>query len=424
MSNSLAHAKLLLQTRHYKEAEVALRQVLAATPNSADAHALLALALYHQDRNADALREVRTAIGLAPDDAFPHYVRALILLDDGQTDDALRAVHESLRLEPTSARYHAFVSRIYLRKRDWSRALGAAETGLQFDPEYEACINAQAMALVKLGRKVEAEAALATALARNPENAMTHANHGWALLHRGDHEGAFAAFRESLRIDPTSTWAREGIVEAMKARNWLYRLLLRYFLWMSRLTDDEQWSVIGGLYGLRVGLRVVVRAFPPLWIVVLPSLLLYQGFAVLTWIARPLFALVLRFDRFGRLALPDEAMTASTWLAVCLLTAEVSVLTGLLARNLAFLVPAVGALAMIVPVAGVFHVSAGKGRIVMAVCAALLALVAFFTSVAALIGHPVGIGLAIALALVFGFGWTVYPWIANLVLFLERTVDS
>lgn len=418
MNNHLAQARLLLQTRHYAEAESALRQALAAHPNDPDAHALLALALYALGRNDDALREAHLAVGLAPDQGFPHYVRALILLDDRQADDALRAVHEALRLDPTSARYHALLGRIYLRKRDWQRALAAAEAGLQFDPEHVACLNVRAQALVKLGRMVEADAALAVALTRDPENALTHANHGWALLHRGDHAGAFAAFREALWLDPTSGWARAGIVEALKARNWLYRLLLRYFLWMSRLTDDEQWQFIGGLYALRVGLRAIARVFPPLWIVVLPLLLLYRGFFVLTWIARPLFALVLRFDRLGRLALPRADMVASTWMAVCLLSAEAGVLAALLVRNPAFLVLTVGALAMLVPVAGVFHVPAGTGRVGLSVYSALLVLVVLAALAAALAGGPVGVGLVAALALVFGFGWTVYLWVANLVVLL------
>lgn len=43
------------------------------------------------------------------------------------------------------------------------------------------------IALVNLGRNQEAGAAIQTNLAKDPENAATHANQGWALLHRGEH---------------------------------------------------------------------------------------------------------------------------------------------------------------------------------------------------------------------------------------------
>lgn len=419
MNKHLVQAQLLLQTRRYKDAESALRQALAAAPNDADAHALLALALYYQDRNEEALRESRTAIGLAPDSDYGHYVRALILLDQGRADDALRSIREAMRLDPNSATYHAVVSRIHMRKREWKHALEAADAGLRCDPEHVTCLNLQATALVRMGRKVEAEAPLAAALARAPENALTHANHGWALLHADKVKEAFAAFREALRLDPTLSWAREGIVEALKARNFVYRLLLRYFLWMSRLTEDEQWGVIGIFHGIRVALRVAARAFPPLWLVVFPVLLLFRLFAFLTWVARPLFALLLRFDRFGRLALSDEDMVASTWMAICLLTAEGGVLFALLARNWGFLALTVGALALLAPVAGIFHARRGKGRIVLSVYTAGLALLVLLASVAAVIGHPVALGFAALLAVVFGFGWVVYSWLVNLVIIFQ-----
>ena len=275
------------------------------------------------------------------------------------------------------------------------------------------------MALVRMGRKVEAEAPLAAALARAPENALTHANYGWALLHRDKIKEAFAAFREALRLDPTSSWAREGIVEALKARNFIYRLLLRYFLWMSRLTEDEQWGVIGIFHGIRVALRVVARAFPPLWIVVLPLLLLYQAFALLTWVAKPLFALLLRFDRFGRLALSNEDMVASTWMAICLLASELGVLLALLARNWGFLALTVGALALLPPVAGVFHASKGVGRVMLAVYAGGLALLVVLACVAAVIGQPVALGFAALLAAVFAVGWIIYTWVASLVIIFQ-----
>ena len=66
------------------------------------------------------------------------------------------------------------------------------------------------MALVRLGRRDEAGATLEAALARDPENAVTHANQGWARLHAGDFRGALEHFREALRLNPSLEWARAG----------------------------------------------------------------------------------------------------------------------------------------------------------------------------------------------------------------------
>ena len=108
------------------------------------------------------------------------------------------------------------------------------------------------MALVQLGRKDEADHTLGSALANDPENALTHANQGWAFLHRGDHERALEHFREALRIDPELDWARIGIVEALKARYLIYRFMLRFFLWMSRKGTAARWVILlGFVFGRR-----------------------------------------------------------------------------------------------------------------------------------------------------------------------------
>lgn len=217
-----------------------------------------------------------------------------------------------------------------------------------------------------------------------------------------------------------SGWAREGIIEAIKARNLIYRLLLRYFLWMSRLTEDEQWEIRGGLYAVRQILRAGAQAFFPLYLILIPFNMLVFSLVVLTWIARPLFALLVRFNRLGRLALPKEEVIASNWVAVCLVTAGGSALLGVILREWVFLIMVCISLAMIVPVAGVFHAERGVGRTILTVYSVLLALGGLSTFLLALTGKPVGVGLAVIPAGLFLSGWTAFSWIAALVIHLTR----
>jgi hypothetical protein len=256
---------------------------------------------------------------------------------------------------------------------------------------------------------------LTEALAREPENTLSHANQGWALLHGGDHRQALTHFREALRLDPMQDWARAGIVEALKARNPVYRLLLRYWLWMSRLTDEEQWETVAILASGWRALRAIARAVPLLYAVVFPLSLVYRFFSVLTWTARPLFALTLRFDWLGRLALPREEYRASNWIAACLLVAGGGTILSLVLQNAACLVVVAVALAMILPISGVFRCRAGWGRVVLVAYSALLALVGLAASALACVG---GWALlpAVVLGIVFTVGWTSYTWIASLIV--------
>lgn len=420
--HQLDQVHILLDLKRYADAERVLGEWLAHSPDDARAHTMLAYTLYLQDRNTEALREAESAIGIEPDLPGGYYVQSLALLELGRAGSALKAIKEALRIDPENASYYAGLARIYMRQKNWRRALEAAEQGLKFDPEHNLCTNLRGMALVNLGHRDEADRTLKKALARNPENALTQANQGWALLHRGDHQQAVVHFKEALRLDPMSDWARQGVLEALKARNLLYRWLLRYFLWMSRLTHAEQGETASIVAGAWYALRVIARQVPPLYVIVLPLSLFWFLFAVLTWVSRPLFALALRFDPLGRLALPEEEVKASNWAAACLITALVGVVLGIVLLvaygNAGFFVLAAAALAMLVPLAGVFRADPGWGRVTLAVYSVLMALSGLGASIFALIGSW-GWVVAGIFGAIFVLGWIVFSWTANLIIILS-----
>jgi len=240
MSGSYERALILHQQRRYADAESELRQVLAAEPHNPLAHAMLGLCLGERNELKAATESAQAAIGLSPicpsrTTSWPSIPRSRSLFRgrDGH--------QRGIRLNAENAAYLPCWRACEWRSRQWPSALEAAEQGLALDPESTACVNLRAMALVKLGRREAAAATIGAALAKDPQNAHTHANQGWALLHHGDHRQALEHFREALRLDPELDWARAGMVEALKARNVIYRVMLRYFLWMARLSAKAQW---------------------------------------------------------------------------------------------------------------------------------------------------------------------------------------
>ena len=256
---------------------------------------------------------------MAPDLPFAHYVRGRVLHARDRHEEAEAAVAEAIRLDSENPDYFWLAGAIQFERRRWSAALSLAEQGLAVDPEHAGCVNLRAMALVQLGRKGEAGQAIGAALARDPDNAVTHANQGWALLHQGDHQKVLEHFREALRLEPELEWARAGIVEALKARNVVYRWMLRYFLWMSRLSSQAQWGIIlGGYFGYRM-LATVARKHEGVAPYAWALMIAYIGFAVMTWLADPLFNLLLRLNRFGRLALSRKQVVSSNCIGLLLL---------------------------------------------------------------------------------------------------------
>lgn len=315
----IARASLLIGQNRFDLAEPHIRQALAIDPNDAHAHAWLAICLRERESFTEATMEARTAVGLAPADAYPQFILSTVFAQRNMPKEAMHAAKEALRLDPSDANYWGQLAALQHGEKKYNEALEAAERGLELDPESTLCTNVRAMALRGLGRKDDAEGAVATALARNPENAFSHANMGWNMLHQSKPRPALEHFREALRLQPDLEWARAGIVEALKAR-WLpYRLILRYFLFMSQLPSRTQWFIIIGGYVAYQIVRTASKNYPAAAPYLQPLVWAYFTFAVSTWLAVPLFNLVLRTSRFGRMVLSRRETIAANCLGVSLL---------------------------------------------------------------------------------------------------------
>jgi tetratricopeptide (TPR) repeat protein len=406
---SVVRGHMLLSHSRPDLAERELRQALAVDPNDPYAHALLAVTLRELERLPEATTEAQTAIHLAPDDPLPHYALATVLHARDRIDEALTAIEEAIRLSPDRADYYARLSAIRLDQRRWADALSAAERGLEIDPEHVACNNLRAMALVQMGRRTEAGVTIATTLARDPDNSVTHANQGWTLLHAGDATGASTHFREALRLDPTSAWAREGIVEALKARNPIYAVLLRYTLWMARLSNRGQWIVVlVGFFGYRF-LAGILRTNPSLAPVIVPLMVAYGLFALMTWIGDPVFTLLLRLDSFGRHAVTEEQIARSNWVGLALLAGAIGFVAVFITAGVSEALVAGLALAgLSIPLSAVFRMPRGWPRQVMSMLTGVLAALGVLGVVLTVFGAG-GSGFT-ALAIV---GILLSTWAAN-----------
>ena len=327
----LERALLLLQQSSYDLAEKELRQLLARDPDDAQAHALLAFSLVQQERLEEAEGSARQAIQLAPDHPYCHYCLGVVKIQKDDLAGARQAIEEAIRLDPEDSDYHGLRALIYLRAQRWQEALEAANEGLTHDPTHQGCLNHRAMALVKLNRHEEAHQTIGQALQRNPENEQTHANLGWTYLHKGQHQKALEHFSEALRLDPNYDYARQGLVEALKARYFLYRWLLQFFLWMSRLSPGVRGGLIIGAYVLNKVLQGVARQNPEVAPFVAPIVGFYVIFVVLTWIVEPMFNLLLQCNKYGRHALSKQQRWSSSIFGVLLLGGILAGIGGLVA---------------------------------------------------------------------------------------------
>src|SRR5690606_28234205 len=103
---------------------------------------------------------------------------------------ALLKIEEAIRFNPYNAVYFGFLANIHLHNKDFKEALKYADEGLRLDPENLSSLNVRSAALGKLGDKEAAYKTIDTALQQDPNNAFTHANHGYILLEKREYDKA------------------------------------------------------------------------------------------------------------------------------------------------------------------------------------------------------------------------------------------
>lgn len=411
MSIHLDRARLLLQQSRPADAEREAGLAVAQAPDRPEAHALLALSRLEQKKHALALVAARTALGLAPDGARYHYIHALALHGFDKNKEAVAAVEEAIRLAPGDADNFSLLAAIQLNLGNREAALAAAEQALALDPESTEATNFRSMALMRLGRKEEAATTVGYALERDPESPLSHATQGWNCLHRNDPRQAREHFREALRLDPNLEFAREGMMEALKARNWLYRGLLAYFLWMTRLAPGSQWGLIIGCYFASRFVSNLASAQPDRRVLWWAILLPLYGFIYLTWTARPLFDLFLRLDRFGCHLLSREQRIASNWFAPFFFSAlGALVWTAIAGTDAAFFSMFILA-ALSVCVSAAFTLR-GRNRLILAAAASCLAGLAILAMMPVMLGTGSGPN---RLVLYFIYGFLGFQLLSNVL---------
>lgn len=371
---------LLFQQGRHADAEREFRRALAENAGDAAAHAWLAMTLLELKRLDEAEREAGDAIGHGPALPWAHFAMAATQRTRGRLARAHASIDEAIALDGgLTPAYHASKGQLFLMQSRHRDALACADAALAIDPSDDVGMNVRALAQTQLGLKREAVETIRGALANNPEDAFTHANHGWAMLHQNRPKEALDHFGESLKLDPGNSFARAGLVEALKARNPIYRVMLAYFLWIGRQTGAVRMIVfVGALLGPRL-FRTIGNQYPQFAVPASILAGLLVAFILMTWLAVPIFDSMLRLHPRGRHALDDDQRRGSNLflgaIAFLLLIASVGIIT----RDVFWpLVAAVGAL-ILLPLSAVFQAPSGWPRATMV--AIVFVLVAMLTTV-------------------------------------------
>lgn len=318
-AQQLQRAQVLIEQNRHKDALKELLLLLAAEPNNAYVLYLVSYCQLQEENVTEAEAMIKAAIGLAPDEDVFMGQLARVQIHKEDYADAERTIRSAIEMEPFTAEYWGLLAFIKMNQKKYEEALEAANKGLEVESDSLLCLNQRSTALIKLNRKEEAFETLEGTLEEDPENSYTHANYGWAELEKGNHKKALEHFREALKLDSMNGYARSGMVEAMKAKYWFYRMFLRYSFWASNLSAQAQWGLIIGLYILRQFTGRLADGDSAVAYAATVFNVLYLVFVLSTWLIEPLSNLLLRLNVYGRFALSEESKKSSTFVGLSLL---------------------------------------------------------------------------------------------------------
>jgi tetratricopeptide (TPR) repeat protein len=410
---NVERAKLLIEQHRYKEAEKELLIHLSIDPNDPETLYLLSFLKSEDKKFEEAETFIKTAIGINPYNPYLIYQYAIILSRQDKYQEAEKHVREAIQKNPQEADFFALLSSIYLNQKDWQKALEYADKGLELSPDNLSCLNLRSTALIKLDKKEDSYKTIEHALNYDPNNSSTHANLGWGLLEKGDHKKALEHFRKALELNPRSEYAKMGMVEALKARYFVYRMFLKYSFWISNMKSSMQWGVLLGFYfGSRL-LRFVSDKVPALKPFLMPLVIVYVLFAISTWIIRPISNLFLRFNVYGKYALTKDEIATSNFVGSALVVGVVGLLGYLISPNELFIAIAIFGFSMMIPFSSMYVVQSGRNRKILIAYAFSMLSIGTLGIVSLLVGK---VGLYELLSAIYILGIIAYQFISNALI--------
>lgn len=344
-------ARVLVQMNRLQDAMGEVEKILSIDPDNYVALTLSSSISYNLKDKGKTKNSAEKLVAAYPADDVAHYYMALAFDLNKKPVEAEREIREAIAINPYDADYFAFLSGCYIDKKEWEKGLEYANQGLEIEPENISCLNHRTLCLTKLERDDEILTAVEDTLSASPDNWYSHANVGWSKLETSDYEAAKHHFAEALRLNPNADYARQGMKEVLKAKNFLYKWYLKYQFWISKMGDKAQWAV---LIGFVIGRRVVAglaAVFPPLYIVVVALFALVYSI----WIIQPLGDFILLLDPLGKYVLTGDEKKAGTITGIGVVGGIIFLVAGFAMQSYPLLVIGGVMATAIIPLARYFH---------------------------------------------------------------------
>lgn len=231
----------------------ALKDAVERQPENAEAHALLARALYlagdpalalisyqralhlqptrtdwslglgqvclQLDRADIAVAALQEAFKHAPHDPQVHFAYTEAYVKSQLWPDAVRSAEAALRLDPENVRLHAMQAQAYSELGQMGKAAQTWEKAIRLDPRDTELKLRYARTLLALDRVEEARSVLGHALSIAPDSVDVHIAAGKAFMDLGENEIAYDTLAHAVQLAPRSPEAHATFGEAALRAN-------------------------------------------------------------------------------------------------------------------------------------------------------------------------------------------------------------
>ncbi len=178
-------------------------QVARLTPDCADAHYHMGLALYRQGKPVDALTCFHKALAVNPRDAQALYNIGCILRSQGDSQQAIEFFQKALEIDPDHLSAHNNLGASLHATGKIEDAIACFQKALKINPRLADVHINLGRAFREQGQVENAWHCFEKALAIQPDHAVAHYNMGVILYNRGSASEAIARFQKALALDPT-----------------------------------------------------------------------------------------------------------------------------------------------------------------------------------------------------------------------------
>ena len=206
MADSIAEALNTAVAHHQAgrldEAVQIYQQILATTPNCADAHHLLGLVDAARGNRDLAVERVSHAIRLAPATAVYHGNLAKLFKEVGKLKEAEASYREAARLDPETAETHLGLGLLLKKQGHLEEAAKWFRRAVECDPNLLLAQMQLGSSMRAFGKIEEAAACYRRALEIKPDHARAHSNLGAALRIQGRLEEGAACCRRAIELQP------------------------------------------------------------------------------------------------------------------------------------------------------------------------------------------------------------------------------